>query len=1552
MRRVDPDKLWPVLAESRPLIAVPQQTLAAVRAHYEAGRYLDAYASAQSAGDLRLWQSPESRVLASRLAARLNGERLSRWLILSTHRQAPQQAEVHLFRAYDAFIQQGPLWVWEHTSDLSGLQDMTPEIEAGLLALRARVAFSYREFAQAWPLLDKARELAPAEPWILCEVASCYAAENKRDHALAAVEEALQMRPTMRAAVQMRSAYLLELGRMEEAIQQLETARREMQSAELVSLLLGIRRELDDGEATLELLDEWQRLSPLAPPSAAHWLAARQCDALCLLSRWPQAQSMASSVPADSTSDEDLGGYYPRLAQRIAEGACAGARRVRLTVPKLVQDHRTCGPTTLAMLCAYWAHQTTKEQIADAICYDGTYDHSERHWCMEEGLGVREFRLTWEAAVTLLDARVPFAMATVELTTAHLQAVVGYDSVRETLFIQDPGSIVYREVNAREFIKQYELNGPRCMAIVPQSNAEWLASVDLPEALLYDETYVLQRALHWCDRRTAAEALARLKIRAPGHRLVWLAELALADFDGNAVAARAAVDELIRMFPRNPRPKLRLLQLLQELGSREDRLALLQEAVRDKAMHPVFWRELAQELTQDARDEQDVWHWLRKCHRWAPGDDGVLAVMASQWWDQDEREKALTAWRFAASTADKNEQRAMQWVSAMRSAGQRDEALTWLRERTRTLGRKGPRAWITLACALDDQQHTDEALEVFGEALQLYPEDGALLLTATRMHLRSGHPETAELLLQNAASVTNRSDWHRALAALRDRQGRADESRAAWDVVQSLEPLAMDAHEAISYAVASSEGHAAACKRLEDYVSRFPHHFGLAKLRIEWLRKYLPDDAEPALRQMLEQHPTHPWVWRELSLCLSEVGEHEEAISAAEKAVELEPEAPQSLGILAGALATADRGDEARHFAREALKRSVDYTYAIHTLIDCAPTAAEMREELDFVRGQMIRQSIGSDVLHVYRDLAFTIIDPEELLEQMLEVRKARPDLWAARSAFMAQLMESGMLDAALTEAEATVQAFPLLSNAWRDLAVILRSRSELERAEEAAEQVVTLSPDWAHGWGLLADVQEHRGHLPEALATLEKGRKRLPLDDSLAAMHSGVLWRSGQRERGFQELLELVQRQTSRPALWDMAQEWAGNLGQRDDVIQAARQVTRSRPGDPASWLILAKVLPKAQNAERLEALERCITADPGDPEPYEMKAVILASQGRAEEAREAAEPEIFGTDQPHTLRGRSAWLKYEEGHGAAAMRDMQALLEDHPDYERGWHWLSDWASAAGDFDVARDAAKHLLRLSPSSAQALATAGKIEAQAGDISAAADYFTRSLKTYPGDGEVLDALCRLHWQSQNLHALAQACDLGQTDSAVWVARAYRVLQLAGQRETHGATMALHHAADCPFDLGTLPLMLARELNRTGFQERARAALQQCADAGKIGPSWALLFIKLSTAAGDWEVWRYFQSWQSKLGELITGPMQQFIEDAGHSPDGIQVLPALIAEHGPALKADLRLYAAVGQAWLKQSQPQSAATWLTDCAQRPDIEGWVLALAQQAQRSVAA
>jgi hypothetical protein len=182
---------------------------------------------------------------------------------------------------------------------------------------------------------------------------------------------------------------------------------------------------------------------------------------------------------------------------------------VLLPVGFVRQHYMTCAPATLSAMSRYWQMPADHLGVAEQICYDGTPAHSERKWAEASGYIAREFTVTWEATVALINRGVPFTLTTVEPSNAHLQAIIGYDAMRGTLLVRDPFYRSIGEFAADEALARYRATGPRGMAMVPCSRVALLDKIELPDSELYDLLYEVQTALEAHDRHAPCKCASR-----------------------------------------------------------------------------------------------------------------------------------------------------------------------------------------------------------------------------------------------------------------------------------------------------------------------------------------------------------------------------------------------------------------------------------------------------------------------------------------------------------------------------------------------------------------------------------------------------------------------------------------------------------------------------------------------------------------------------------------------------------------------------------------------------------------------------------------------------------------------------------------------------------------------------------------------------------------------------------------------------------------------------------------------------------------------------------
>src|SRR5688572_1131509 len=200
---------------------------------YERGLCLRAFELAQKFGDLTTWRSTEARVLAGRLAMNLGAGQLGARLHLRAYKHDRKSPLARYYFALAVFELRGPLVTWDFLTDCDIAPDIHPGTRANMCALRARAAAKLRDFETAELWLKKADDAAPGKAWNSVERAGVLAEEDRYEEALEVARLSLKQHfaPWYRPAVQQVAHLLQVLGREIEAIEFLEEACEQLESA-------------------------------------------------------------------------------------------------------------------------------------------------------------------------------------------------------------------------------------------------------------------------------------------------------------------------------------------------------------------------------------------------------------------------------------------------------------------------------------------------------------------------------------------------------------------------------------------------------------------------------------------------------------------------------------------------------------------------------------------------------------------------------------------------------------------------------------------------------------------------------------------------------------------------------------------------------------------------------------------------------------------------------------------------------------------------------------------------------------------------------------------------------------------------------------------------------------------------------------------------------------------------------------------------------------------------------------------------------------------------
>jgi tetratricopeptide (TPR) repeat protein len=1500
-----------------------------IQALYDQGLLLQAYREAEKLAPLRAWRGVSARLTAGRLARTLEAPDLGKALLTCAYRE--NRTEPRAIYFYSQVLQdyRGPLSTWEFIRRQKEWTETVPaEDRADWFTAVASALTRFRDFAAAGKWLDRAVELAPEHDWIWVQRSFWLEAQDRYEEALGAARRAHELHPWYRPAVAQIADLLRLLQRDEESLKMLQEASRRQESPSLEAQLAVLQTELGQHEAALKALDRYEELAPLMEKPGADWLAGKRADLHHLMGDHSRAIEFARR--SGST-------FFKEIVQRM-EQAPAAARRVQLPVDFVRQHHATCGPATLSALSRFWGMPYQHMEIVEKICWDGTSDHSERQWAEENGFFAREFSVTWESAVELLSRQVPFALTTSETTYAHLQAIIGFDERRGTLLVRDPYQHPVGEWIADVCLKNHASTGPRGMALVPQREKARIADLALPDADLYDDYYRLQRALSTHDRATAARIQVGMAAARPEHRLVLQARRVLALYDRDTGTLLDCLEKLLELFPRTGRLLLSKFACLQELARRDEALEFLRKLNEQRDIPAVFWQRYAQLLSADIREAETATRLLRRAIRHQPGEGLYYHTLAGILWDIGRFDHALELYRFASCVDDKDEYLAMSYFRATRFFKQAEAGLEFLRGRCRDAGAKSSMPVRSLFNALELLERPQEALDALEDVIRKRPEDADLLLFTASSHSVNGNQERGAALIEAARGRSHHSKWLRTAAELADLRADYAESLKLWLQVAEAEPLATDAHRNVAGLMHQVEGRARVNEYLQRVTERFPHHYDLNRLRVEWMRDQELPVREPAARKLIETNPSDTWARRELAVILSGQRRFDEALAECDATIRISPREAYNHSMRGWVFERAGRLKEAEAAYREAIRLSVDSRDAIEGLLELGTTDATRREALAFVQQELKRQVIFGEGLLAFRRCAKRILPPEELLAQLREAHEARPDLWHSWSALIEQLLQEQKLDEALELAREATRRFPLLPRLWLDLADVCRARHDAPAEREAVERALQINPKWSIALRRLAEVWERQGDRARERETLEKAVARDPLNEINLGFLADALWRAGEKQAALEKVRRAVELEPGYDWAWDRLVAWGGQLGQKDQALEMARELTRQRPGEARSWWILARRLNDEGNAK--EALDRVVELNPRHADAHDLRALNLVRLSRFDEALAACRPAGFGEEIPSSLLGRAAWIEAERGNRAEAIRQMRAVVERDSNYYWGWRNLADWHDADETNKEYLEAGEALVRISPDKAEAYGYRGDARLRSGSRAEGKADLQKSIELDPSYRYGGSRLFDEQLADNELEAAARTVEILRERSDDQLTRA-RSVQLCAKQGNRAKAVELLSEI-CRHDSGERwPLDAATEAMKTaGWTREMRRALWRAMDSrdtvALAGGLWAQ---NASSCKHLQLAWKFGVLLVRKLrgGSGVSVPYIRALADTGDRC----LIHLYVRVNWRELQSDTLTWGNVCYALAGLFLNRTALRWIRGCEKRPGLKMWMMA-----------
>lgn len=1269
------------------------ETLQQIERLYEQNLNLQAYRLAKQHGEFLKWEGTAALLLGSYLAYGLGAPDASHRLTSRAWHRDKSDAKAIFYYATKTMSCRGPLPALMFTRKYPNFAaDET--LTSWWYSLIGQLHASLRDFGAAAHWHRRAVEVCPTEFWVWVARSYTLEQQDRYEEALEAAMTGLELAPQRRSAVSAAAHYLTLLERDGEALELLTRSSENVENGWILKQLSELQTELGMHGESYASLQRAMELMPMLEEDTAKWLYGGLSDSAYLKGDFDEAAKYAGKAG---------GKFFEKIVENM-NAAGPDARRVQLDVGFLRQHHLTCAPATLSNIARYWKKKAGHLDLVEQMCYDGTPSYKERAWAEANGWLTREFTLNRENAAELLERGVPMTLATVYPGGGHLQAIVGYDERRGTYLIRDPYYRRMGEILATELEEQQRSNGPRVMALVPEEKAALLEGLtrELFESEIHDLLFNIESTLDRHNREEAAKFLNEIERRYPHHRLTYAARWTVANYDTNPPGVRSALQELLKLFPDDVSLRLNDVGTSAQFTSRTERLDKLEKYSKAKETDPLFWQMFGYELGLDARQHDRAIRWLFRSLRNSSANALTYRFLADILWSKRRFEEATELYRFAASLNDMDENLAYAYFQAMRHLKREDEALAVLADRAQRFIKQSGMPSRSLFSAQRELGMAVDAFATLDDAVSKRPTDGELHLFAADVKVRFGRTEEADALLQKAETISPRSLWLRTSAAVAHLKGDLSGSLALWRQVLASDPSAYDAHENIAFLTKGLEGAISAKEHLRRACRKFPMNRALQILRLQYLDEE-SGEAIAVLRDLIRRDPGDVWSHRELSHWYAQVGKLDRSLEAAGSAVAAAPDDALSRWFHGRALEALGRYDEAVAEYEAGVKNWADHAYSISSWLSLLRTKEQKLAALDVIWAEVKGHSITGDGLFAFRTESCRFLDPADLLGRLREFQAENPQAWFAASAVVEQLVDMGETDEALAAASKAVERFPLVHQAWLDLALVHKLTGDRDEEIAALRNVVTMNPTWSYGPQQLADALQRAGRYAEAKDVLISALSRLPFDHYLHGFLAEVYWKLNERDQAVETLKYAVTMEPGYDWAWNSIRSWASETGDSALPVQLARDLTERKPRDARAWVNLAEMLESgAFSQEQLDAAEQALKLDPNYATALAIKANCLADARRYDEAIAVCRTAMPDGHRPEQLQFVEAGIEMKRGRVYRGIEVMQELTRRSPGYLPGWSRLADLyrndPARSSDY---LDAARQIVRLSPREATA-----------------------------------------------------------------------------------------------------------------------------------------------------------------------------------------------------------------------------------------------------------
>lgn len=1291
-----------------------------INAHLKQGTYLSALELGEEAwGEHTTWKTPERLICKGRIFMSLGFRRYAFAIRLRAYRRFPTHPKLIYYYVSTIFQRQGALKALQLINQFGDLDTQDTNLLAEWFSQKADVYGQYRDWDTANHYMQKALNLSPDNNWIKFNQATLYEAQDLYDKAMKEVEPLAKQ--GFRAAIQYKAHLLSLKDKSLEAVDFLLPWLKQFQGIGLALQLFYLCTETNQWDRAKESLDFAKQLMILQDGTQEQSLHIAEFELAYQNNDIETAKKALTYIRSS---------FYKDIAKNLEVVSNTPNKRL-LDVPFIRQHSMTCAPATITALSKYWKKAADHMEIVEAICYDGTPNHSERRWAIEQGWKIREFELTPDICFALIDRDIPFTLSTVHPGSAHMQAIVGYDKRRGTYLVRDPYHPEIQEFLIDKTGKYCASSGPRCLMIIPADEESKLQGLTFPSEEFYDLNYELIAALEKHDIAQANVNLETMQQLDTNHRMCITAEITLARYNKDLLAELSLTERLLELYPNDLNLQSDKGYILSKLGRHQEQIKFLEAQVAKEAKpHPFIVQELVYGLKLDHRNFKKTQRHLSYLLRKQPTDAKALWTLAGVLWDETRYQEALEYYRLCMTLQDKTEGYVSSYFKASRYLNKTDEALTLLDKRIEKLGDKSSLPWLTKIQANRALSLDHLNIDCLLEAQKRHPTDVAILTELVDEYLESGQAEAAEKVLNNHQGDLSKQQYLSKSVSIA-------EYRNDWKEALSLNQQLLEINS-LDYEVINSQQHllaqhyndAATVDFLDVCLEKHPNDRSLMLDRLYWMRGLAVEEQISYAKTVTRAHSRYDPTWVKLGRLQINALNYDAAHKSLTTALQIDP-LDITTQLTMGDLYKAQRDfSQALDWYYKILNKNADTENLFSRILECSSTLSDKQAALDRIEEQLLRQTSYGTGLLDYQETARSVIEDEELKDFLEKAVKQRPDLWHSWAALIIQLKTMNELPAAIEVADQAVERYPLLPRLRFERANTYYFASDFEKAEKDLYEVLKITPKWPKAITLLANTLENQSKYEEAYQLMLRSTQASPNTANYYGYLADYYLNTNQTEGAITALKKAISLEEDYNWAWTKLSNISGN----ESCYKLAKDLLEEKPENVTLLHTFAEF--SDDTDEKLTALNKALTIEPLNEDVNLELASTWYLADKITEIEQLLKHEKWHGHPPTSLSAYIARVKYQYHHHDEAIKIMEALTSEQPDYYDGWKYLSNWYMEQNQASKAFDAIDRYVRLYPHSPEVLVNAAEAYLEAETLGVKCDhdkvnqYFTKAVTLDP------------------------------------------------------------------------------------------------------------------------------------------------------------------------------------------------------------------------------